>query len=264
MMKFESKTELTRWALDAQQLWLFLDYDGTLADFAPTPDYIFPDPGVVHLLEELARKPDVRITILSGRRLEHVRSLVPVPRLFLAGTYGIELLTPAGEAMQRVDYHLIRPALETIKPEWARIIDEREGFFLEDKGWALALHARFANDEDAEQVITQAMQAVSAELLEEDFRILGGHKFLEVAPQLASKRETVAYLLNRYPLPDARLVYIGDDDKDEEAFPLIHVHQGVAIKVLQPSQAGQPTEADFFLDSPAEARQWLQGLVVTS
>jgi len=263
-MKFESKAELTRWALDAQQLWLFLDYDGTLADFAPTPDYIFPNPEIVGLLERLAHKPDVRITILSGRRLEHVRSLVPVSGLFLAGTYGIELLTPAGESMQRVDYDIIRPALEAIKPEWARIIGDRKGFFLEDKGWALALHARFTDDEGAEQVLTRAMQAVSAELLEEDFRLLGGHKFLEIAPQMASKKETVAYLLNRYPMPGARLIYIGDDDKDEEAFPLIHAYGGAAIKVLQPSQAGQPTEADFLLDSPADARQWLQGLVVTS
>jgi trehalose 6-phosphate phosphatase len=261
LMKFESKTELTRWALEAQQLWLFLDYDGTLADFAPTPDYIFPNAEMIRLLEQLAHKPDVRITILSGRRLEHVRSLVPVSGIFLAGTYGIELLTPAGEATQRVDYDVIRPALEAIKPEWARIIEGREGFFLEDKGWALALHARLANDGEAEQVITRAMQSVGAELLENHFRILGGHKFLEIAPQAASKKETVAYLLEQYPLPDARLIYIGDDDKDEEAFPLIHAHHGVAIKVLQPSQAGQPTEADFFFDSPAETWQWLETLL---
>ena len=264
LMQFENKAELTQWALDAQQLWLFLDYDGTLADFAPTPDFIFPHPEIVRLLEQLARKPNVRVTILSGRRLDHIRSLVPISRIFLAGTYGIELLTPAGEVLRRVNYDVIRPALEAIKPEWARITGNREGFFLEDKGWALALHARFADDEEAEQVLTQAMQAVGAELLGEEFRILGGHKFLEIAPQLASKKDTVAYLLGRYPLPDARLIYIGDDDKDEEAFPLIHDHRGVAIKVLQPSQAGQPTEADFFLDSPADARQWLEGFAVTS
>ena len=260
MIKFESKSQLTRWALEGKQVWLFLDYDGTLADFAPTPDTIVPNPEVIRLLERLTRKPGIRITILSGRRLEHVRLLLPLDGMFLAGTYGIELRTPTGEAIQRVEYNVIRPHLEAIKPEWAQIINGRDGFFLEDKGWALALHARFAQDQEAEEVLTQAMQAVGAELLEDDYSMLGGHKFLEIAPRLASKKETVAYFLDRYPLPEARLIYIGDDDKDEEAFPLIHAHGGAAIKVLQPSQAGKPTDADLFFKSPAEVLGWLNTL----
>lgn len=261
MMKFESKAELIGWALEAQHLWLFLDYDGTLADFAPTPEHIQPNPEIIALLERLAHKPNIRVTILSGRRLQHVRLLLPMAGIFLAGTYGIELQTPSGQTIQRVEYEVIRPPLETIKPAWTRIIGEREGFFLEDKGWSLALHARFADDLEAEQVLTQAMQSIRAELLGDHFRILGGHKFLEIAPQLASKKQTATYLLNEYPLPDAHIIYIGDDDKDEEAFPVIHAHHGVAIKVLQPSQVGSPTESDLFFESPAETVHWLEGLV---
>lgn len=260
-MRFETKAELTQWALEAQHLWLFLDYDGTLADFAPTPDYIYPNPEIITLVERLTRKSNIRATILSGRRLQHVRSLLPISGIFLAGTYGIELLTPAGETIQRVPYDVIRPSLETIKPQWAQIIGERVGFFLEDKGWALAIHARFADDTEAEQVLTQAMQSVSVEILEDQFRILGGHKFLEIAPQSASKKATVAYLLEQYPPQGAHIIYIGDDDKDEEAFSLIHAHQGVAIKVLQPSQAGSPTESDLFFESPTETLHWLETLL---
>jgi trehalose-phosphatase len=93
------------------------------------------------------------------------------------------------------------------------------------------------------------------------FRILGGHKFLEIAPRRANKRDTVAYLLSRYPLNEARLLYIGDDDKDEEAFPLIHANQGLAVKVLQPSQAANATTADFYFESTSETLGWLKGLV---
>jgi trehalose-phosphatase len=160
-----------------------------------------------------------------------------------------------------VDFEAIRPALEAIRPRWAKIIYGQDGFFLEDKGWALALHARFARDSVAEGVLAQARRAVDAELLAEQFRMLGGHKFLEVAPRLANKRETVAHLLDQYALPDAHLIYIGDDDKDEEAFSLIHANQGVAIKVWQPSQAGSPTESDLFFESPAETLGWLATLL---
>ncbi len=260
-MSLRSKEELTKWAIETPSLWLFLDYDGTLADFAPTPDDIEPNPEIIHLLEQLARKPVIHIAILSGRRLEQTRLLLPVAGIFLAGTYGIELMTPTGQVVDRMEFMAVRPVLEDIKPQWAQIIRERKGFFLEDKGWALALHARFAAEAEAEQVLTQARQIVNKLPLADQFRILGGHKFLEVAPRLASKKETVEYLLSHYRFPQARLLYIGDDDKDEEAFPVVHAHQGIAIKVLQPSQAMQPTEADFFFESPADTLHWLEKLV---
>ncbi len=242
-------------------MWLFLDYDGTLADFAPTPDDVEPDRAIIDLLERLSRNPTIRVVVLSGRRLEHTQRLLPVPGIFLAGTYGIELMTPTGKIIQRVELNTIRPALERIEPQWAQIIGGRKDFFLEDKGWALALHARFAGDQEAEQVLTLARQAIDKISHLHRFRILGGHKFLEIAPRLANKKETVSYLLDQYPLPDAHLLYIGDDDKDEEAFPVIHAHQGVAIKVLQPSQAALATEADFFFESPTDTLHWLEELV---
>ena len=260
-MKFTSKAELTKWALESQRLWLFLDYDGTLADFALTPEVIATNPRVISSLERLVRIPTIRVTVLSGRRLGHVRLLLPITGVFLAGTYGIELLTSTNETIHRVEYPEIRPVLEVIKPQWELIIDGRTGFYLEDKGWTLALHARFAANDEAEQVLTQAQRVINQNALSSHFRVLDGHKFLEIAPRLANKKETVAYLLSQYPLPEARLLYIGDDDKDEEAFPVIHANHGVVIKVLQPSQAARPTTADFFFESPADTLSWLDELV---
>jgi trehalose-phosphatase len=160
-----------------------------------------------------------------------------------------------------VEYAEIRPVLEALKPQWEGMIRGRDGFFLEDKGWALAIHARFAADEEAEEILTHARRMIDRNTFARHFHILGGHKFLEIAPRLASKKETVNFLLSRYPLPNAHLLYIGDDDKDEEAFPVIHAQQGVAVKVLQPSQRSAPTTADFFFESPADTLQWLGELV---
>jgi len=259
-MQFESKEELTKWALEARCLWLFLDYDGTLADFAPTPDHIEPNPAIIAVLNKLSDKPATRVTVLSGRRLGHIRQLLPLHGIFLAGTYGIELVTDTGESVDRVAYDEIRPVLEAIKPRWEELVHGRQGFFVEDKDWALALHARFAEDREADEVIMQARQIIDQSAPTERFRILGGHKFLELAPRLASKRDTVEYLLAQYPFPDSRLLYIGDDDKDEEAFPVIHAHGGVAVKVRQASQESYPTTADFYFSSPGETLDWLQRL----
>lgn len=260
-MKFESKDDLTTWALGARRLWLFLDYDGTLADFAPTPDHIEPNPEIIALLNQLSQNLKIRITVLSGRRLGHIRQLLPLHGIFLAGTYGIELVTDTGEIIDRVAHEEVRPVLESIKPEWEELVHGRQGFFVEDKDWALALHARFAEDREANAAIMQARGIIHQVAPMDRFRVLGGHKFLELAPRLASKRDTVQYLLDQYPFPDSDLVYIGDDDKDEEAFPVIQSHGGVAVKVRQASQETYPTSADFYFSSTAETLDWLRRLV---
>ena len=253
--------ELSQRLSHVDHIRLFLDYDGTLADFAPTPFDVDPDPSVIGLLEQLALMPSLRIAVLSGRMLKHIRQLLPIPGLFLAGSYGLELLTPEGDIFDRVDFSSIRPVLDTIKPKWSRLLEGRTGFFLEDKGWTLAIHARFAAEGEAESVIGQAKKVAETESIPEQFRILGGHKFLELAPRLASKKEAVIYLLDKYHFPEANLLYIGDDDKDEEAFPVIHARQGIALKVLQPSQPSAPTEADYCFGAPARVHQWLQDLL---
>jgi trehalose-6-phosphatase len=67
----------------------------------------------------------------------------------------------------------------------------------------------------------------------------------------------VAYLLDEYPLPGAQLFYLGDDDKDEEAFGVIKSRGGIAVLV-----ASEPreTRADHRLKSPRDVRRWLEML----
>jgi trehalose-phosphatase len=261
-VRFKSQAELTRWALGAAAgLRLFLDYDGTLVDFSPTPGQLEPHPEVIGLLARLAKRANISPAVISGRRLRDLRALLPVKGLWLGGTYGLELLAPSGETVCRADEGEVRPLLRRIKGDWQALIAGRGGFFLEDKGFTLALHARFAEEAEARAVLAGARQALDLEAMAGRFRVLGGQRFLEVAPLLASKRQAVAYLLDRLPLPGARCLYIGDDDKDEEAFPLVHARGGAAAKVAQPSQAGQPTEADFIFESPRETVRWLEGLV---
>jgi trehalose 6-phosphate phosphatase len=244
--------------IEAERAWLFLDYDGTLDDFAPTPDHITPNPDVIDLVERLVRLKHLRVGVISGRRLSHIQALLPVPGLLTAGTYGLELQLPDGERLDRLTLDEVRPTLEVVKPRWAQLIVDRRGFYLEDKAWALALHARFADAVEAEDVLALARQSAADLRPGDRFRLLGGDRFLEIAPGLANKGRTVEYLLDRGVWPGAVPFYIGDDDKDEEAFAVVRAHQGMAICV-----AAQPREtaADGCLPSPADVRYWLAELV---
>ncbi len=252
--------ELHEFLRQEERLWLFLDYDGTLSEFAPTPDQVIPDEELIALLAKLAEEERVRLTIISGRRLDQIETLIPLQGILLAGTYGIEMRTPDGEYVDRIPYERIRPSLEVLEPLWAHLIAGREGFFLEDKDWALALHARFAEAEEAEIVLAEARKMAEevAATAPGRFRILGGHRFLELGPLLAHKGRTVEHLLELYPLPDALLLYIGDDDKDEEAFEVIQAHGGMAIVV---SDGDRESCANCRLRTPGAVRRWLKGLM---
>jgi len=240
-------------------LWLFLDYDGTLADFAPTPDDVDPDPEVIELITQISQQPSVKTAIISGRRLTHIQTLLPVEGIWLAGTYGIELQSPGGKSIHRIPYEEIRPTLKIIKPTWKDIIDNRKGFYLEDKGWSLAIHAKDAPHLEAKVILTTAREKAAKVIVQSPFRLLGGDRFLEIAPIKANKANTVEYLIGNNNLTDSYSVYIGDDDKDEEAFSIIKKHGGVAILV---STEPRKTLADFRLQNPQSVLQWLRDYVI--
>lgn len=242
----------------AKCLWLFLDYDGTLADFAPTPDDIFPDAEIINLITRLKENPKFKVAVVSGRRLDHLRALLPIPGLLLAGTYGIEILRPDGKICHRLDYEHIRPYLDGLKPHWQNLIKDYKGFYLEDKGWSLALHARFANDLQAGQVLVQAKELATDQIDLNLFRILGGHKFLEISPIAANKGKTIQYLLDLYPAGECLPIYLGDDDKDEEAFRVIQQSGGVAIYV---SQESRESHADLRIPAPPAVIKWLESIL---
>jgi trehalose 6-phosphate phosphatase len=239
-------------------LVLFLDYDGTLADFAPTPDILLPDQALIRLVESLAANPSLHVIILSGRRLDHVTSLLPVEGIWQAGSYGVELNTPQGARLERLRFDELRPVLDRLRPLWQRLIQERQGFYLEDKGWTLALHARFAEPLEAEHVLARARRQAQRAAMQGPFRVLGGDRFLEIAPQPADKGETVSYFLSFPELEGCLPVYLGDDDKDEVAFAIIQAGGGLAIKV---GHLDESTLAQQRLPDPAAARAWLEALL---
>lgn len=245
---------------DAARLWLFLDYDGTLAEFAATPDTINPDHKLVELIRTLVQNQNYRLAIVSGRRLAHIRTLLPVKGLWLAGTYGIELLTPEGQIIHRQSYEAVRSKIEEFKPEWESLLSARSDIYLEDKGWALAIHAKDAADQLAGGILTTARK-LARRFVEANpsFRILGGHRFLEICPAEANKGIAIQYLLEKDPFEISLPVYIGDDDKDEEAFAAINTAGGVSIVVAPQSRQ---SNAHCRIENPGAVRAWLKQQIV--
>lgn len=238
-------------------VWLFMDYDGTLVPIAHTPDEATPDPPLLELLTHIARVPAIHTAVVSGRPLATLQSMLPMPGLILAGTYGLEVQIADKVIRRGVAPQIIRPAVVQIKARWAEIVEGRTGFLIEDKGLAIALHARWADADDADHVLRRARAAAEHLLSTDGLRVLGGERFLEVAPEAAHKGRTVEWLLEQFPFPNALLVYFGDDDKDEEAFGEIRSRGGYPIGVG--SRFPLPGAVER-LPGPESVRDWLHVL----
>jgi trehalose-phosphatase len=260
-MRFSSENELNQWVRSADRLWLFIDYDGTLKEFTRRPDILNPDPNLIKLIGQLSQKSKIRLAILTGRRLQDILTLLPVEGIFIAATYGIEVQTRQGKLIQRIDFTRVRPLLDQLKPLWLNILNHRTDFYLEDKGWALAIHARFASNKEATGVFSAIKQTLDQELINGDYQLIADKKFLEVSPIVANKAKTVTFLLNSFPFPGAIPLYIGDDANDAEAFKTVHSLGGVAIAVAHYFGRISAIGGDFLLKSPKAVRKWLENLV---
>lgn len=234
-----------------ERAFLFLDYDGTLARFAPNPDVVLPDSELIEILCEITKLKNLRMAIISGRRLGHIRSLVPIDGIWLAGSYGLEMIDPEGNEIHLLEFENLRPGLEKIRPIWQTLIDVREGFYLEDKGWSLAIHANGSDIEEVNLVLANARRID----VPEGFHLKSTHNFIEICPPKADKGVSVEYILNSEGFEGALPIFIGDDPRDEDAFTAVQSRGGVGIIV---TEKGRETKAIYSLKSPDQVRRWLR------
>ena len=117
-------------------LWVF-DFDGTISEFASSPDEAEIHPACRDLLRDLAALPLHRVAILSSRRLDDVIARVDIPGLFLGGGSGMEWRRPTGERFLADPNQAarLRTSRQAILPN-LRILEQIPGIELEDKQWS--------------------------------------------------------------------------------------------------------------------------------
>jgi trehalose-phosphatase len=228
----------------AEQLLLLLDFDGTLVGFRRNPKDVRLDSAVRSLLTRLARRDDVSLGFISGRRLADLRRRVNVPGAKYWGLHGWESsrrcrLNPSS----RRDILKLREALGSA-------IQQLPEVWLDDKQATLALHYRGASPEAARQARAIARKVLA--VLAPHFRVLRGKKIWELLPpEVRGKGALVANLANEAP-PGTLTVYIGDDTTDEAAFAALR--DGLTIRV----GTTRGTRARFRLRNPEDVREFLE------
>jgi trehalose 6-phosphate phosphatase len=231
------------------------DYDGTLVPLASAPERAVPDEDLLPLLARLAQKPRCVLAVLSGRRLEDLALLLPVPGIYLAGVHGAAVLKPDGQTVSLLNRK--EPSLTGTLRRLERLAREtvagRPGFLVENKSYALAIHFRNAAADEAEKVLAAFLQNGENLLSGAGLELLRGKKVVEVRPKGLHKGNAVKWLRHRFPGRTA--VFLGDDTTDEDAFA--EIESGFCVLV---SEEPRQSRADLRLKSPAEVRLFLEAL----
>lgn len=201
---------------------LYLDFDGTLVDFAPTPDLVQVRGELPALLQALQARQHGAVAVISGRRLGEVDRLCAPILLAGAGVHGAELRSLPGGATQ---FHH-DPRIHELAGTLRALFTDDERVIVEDKGAAVALHFRLAPERGDE--CTQTMQALARSRALE---VVPGNKVVEARVRGFDKGHAIRMLAAQAPFAGRMPVFVGDDRTDEDGFQAVDALGGYGIKV---------------------------------
>jgi trehalose-phosphatase len=236
-----------------RHLLVLLDFDGTLCDFEADPQAVQLPESRRAILQRLQQR--ATIGIVSGRRLEDVRTRCALDGIIVAGLHGLEI-DGLGERYVHPDLANAGDAIHQIAARLHEVAAGLPGTFVEDKGASVALHFREA-DADRQRAAIDAFAAAARPLVESGhLRVMRGSYVLELLPNIDwNKGHAVRWIVDTVCRHEGEtfVVYIGDDITDQDAFAAVE-GDGLAIA------ASDRVSASTRLDGPAGVERFLAAL----
>jgi trehalose-phosphatase len=230
-----------------------LDYDGTLAELAPTPAMAGMPRLTLKLLAQLAAQPQTRAAIISGRPLEDLKARLPVSKLVLVGNHGLSCSDArlGFQGVRHKEWEKIARDLARALLEFAAKVP---GSLVEYKGIDLALHYRLADPRRLGPLLRKARELAHAA----GFDVRIGKAALELRPKTQQNKGTalkrLAVKLALGWRKNGCLLYAGDDATDEDAF---RAAKTMGSRALTIKIGLGKTCADWRMPNPAALQELL-------
>jgi trehalose 6-phosphate phosphatase len=225
---------------------ILLDIDGTILDFAPSPQQVAVPAELRQTLTLLDRLTGGALALVSGRPLTDVDLIFAPLKLAAIGGHGAELRARAGDKI----IMRAKPLDAVLKARLARVSDIGPGILAEDKGYSLALHYRLAPEKG--DAVRAAIETICAKIDPGAVEILPGKLVVEIKPAGINKAEAVRELMGLAPFAKRSPIFIGDDITDEPVFGVMPQFGGLGFSVGRIAPAVNGHFAD-----PQSVRAWL-------
>ncbi|MFJ7260875.1 trehalose-phosphatase [Streptomyces globosus] len=251
---------------DPRRSVVALDFDGTLADIVPDPDQARAHPDAVPALAALAPRVG-SVAVVTGRpagvavRLGGFAGVAGLEHLVVLGHYGAERWDAVSGSVHAPAEHPGVAAVRAELPGFLHSVGAWHGTWIEEKGRALAVHTRRAEDPAA---AFAALREPLAELAARHGLIVEpGRAVLELRPPGMDKGVALTEYLAETGAET--VLYAGDDLGDLAAYAAVEKRRAEGLPGLLVCSGSEEVpelaaRADLVLPGPAAVSAFLAAL----
>lgn len=250
LLTAKRKEQLYKDYKSAKKALIILDYDGTLMNFDPDPQAVFPDDDLMKLLSAMSSKEGHSLVVNSGRDKKTLNTWL--------GGLGIDLAAEHGVWVKKGKDWFKNEGLKTawkskIRQVLQNVVERTPGSFIEEKDYSLAWHYRRIDRDLGEKRVREFRDVLIYLTANLDLQVLEGNKVVEIKNAGVNKGKATLNWLNEGPYDF--ILAIGDDHTDEDIFNVLPT-DAYSIKV----GLGQ-TKAGFNVLTVEDVRSMLAEMV---
>lgn len=216
----------------AARLFVFADFDGTLAPIVSVPSLAIMPADLRVVLRTISLQEQVTTAVISGRGIDDLRARVGLP-VICAGDHGLEIHGP--------DFEYAVPEAERLRPRLLAVCNalrdrlaDINGALVECKRLTASIHYRQVARDDLPRV-SKEVKLVLDRFAE--FHTREGKEVTEIRPRVAwTKGSAARWILHRCRGEESQVICMGDDNTDEDMFA--ELRSGINVRIgFEPSTA---------------------------
>ncbi len=263
----------------AANVYLFLDYGGTLVPVGAGPD-TRPEPEVLRKIEQLSDVESFSTFVLSGRTVDELDGLLGIPGVGLVGQRGFEIRRVNEPTVHPVDPGLAGNLIHHLELDAHGHLAAHPGVGLENRGFALTLRLRECDERVAREASQCFVELVRSLDVHGQLELLWGDDGVEARVAGWHKGDAVSHILRDVDREDSLAIYIGDDVTDEDAFEAVALWSNAdvldtpwfmtdpddeddsapAALTILAAPVPRPSRATLFVRGPREVQEFLCSL----
>lgn len=233
-----------------KRIAIMLDYDGTLREIERDPAAAVPNADLADLLESLSHRPDIDVTVISGRTARDLQTFLGKFAFGLIAEHGAEIRRPHQAQWEELDQNVSYAWKQDVLRLLNLYEESTPGSYVEQKRTSLVWHYRKADPDFGAWKAKLLAAGLSALVSNESVVVRHGKKIVEVTAAQVNKGAAVSRLIEdkAYDL----VLVAGDDSTDESMFQ-------IGSPALLSIKVGEgDTAAKFRASSPAALRKFLR------